>query len=165
MLSKLTILAIALICLAGCARTSRTPGLALGMRAKNTYNHSAAAQLAEAAVSISHSLVELEKIQQAATPPLHIPTPPEPASYGMGDLASVDWSGPVEPVLKNVAKSGGYHVNILGKAPPMPILITLYAHHKPLGEILRNIGFQCGKKADVIVFPDRRLIELRYAKA
>ncbi len=41
----------------------------------------------------------------------------------------------------------------------------LYMHNQPLGDILRNIGFQCGHKADVVVYPQRRVIELRYAKA
>jgi len=163
---RIILFAFVVVWLTGCATGGKgSSGLAVGMNNKARYNLSAAAQLAEAATSISKSLVQLKEIEQAASPPMQHPTPPPPSSYGMGDLASVDWSGPVEPILHQVAESSGYQVKVMGNAPPIPILITLYAHHQPLGDILRNIGLQCGKKAEVVVFPEIHTIELHYAEA
>lgn len=167
-LYKFLTIMTAILCfvsLSGCGHRPHAPVISAGMVSKSVYNRSAQAQLAEAAAVISKSLVQLEKIQQAATPALHPITPPDPASYGMADLASVDWSGPVKPILEKIALSTTYKVKVLGNAPPIPILVTVYMHNQPLGDILRNIGFQCGHKADVVVYPQRRVIELRYAKA
>lgn len=120
--------------------------------------------LVEASYSISHSLVNLAETAQAAHPNPHLAPPPSPASYGMGIPTSIDWSGPVEPLLRQMAKTAGYRVRTLGTAPAIPIIVTVYSKNELLGDALRNLGYQCGRRASVIVFPESRVIELRYAK-
>jgi len=161
---KKTIILIFALLLAGCA--SNTPqkpvdpslGLdpALGQ-------DPAEAQLAEAATSVSKSLNSLDEIQQAVTPPPPHFQPPTPASYGMSNLVSIDWSGPIEPLVNQIAASAGYSVRVMGKEPAIPIMIYLSEKNQPLGEVLRNAGYQCGENADIIVFPKTKTIELRYA--
>lgn len=123
----------------------------------------AEAQLAEAATAVSKSLTSLNEIQQAVTPPPSNFQPPDPASYGMANLVSIDWAGPIEPLLTQIANASGYRVRILGKEPAVAIMIYIDEKNKPLGDILRNAGYQCADKANIVVYPKAKVIELRYA--
>ncbi len=120
--------------------------------------------LAEASYSVSHSIVDLAETAQAAHPLPMIPAPPSPASYGMAGLTTVDWSGPIEPILKQIAYASNYRLRVLGTPPAIPVIVTLYEKNVMLGDVLRNTGYQCGRRASVVVYPDSRTIELRYAK-
>lgn len=122
------------------------------------------ASLAEASYSVSRSIVDLSETAQAAHPLPKLAPPPSPASYGMGMTTSVDWSGPAEPLLRQVAKTADYRVRVLGTPPAIPVIVTVYAKNQMLGDVLRDIGYQCGRRASVVVFPESRVIELRYAK-
>ncbi len=124
----------------------------------------AEAQLAEAATSVSKSLTSLNAIQQAATPPKYNPDPPDPATYGMANLVSLDWSGPIEPLVQQIAKATGYRVNTVGKPPAIPILVSISEKDTPIGIILRNAGYQCRNQADIVVYPKTKTIELRYVE-
>ena len=120
--------------------------------------------LAEASYSVSRSIVSLSETAQAAHPLPELAPPPNPASYGMAGLTSVDWSGPVEPLVRQIANTANYRVNILGVPPAIPVLVTIYDKNRMLADVLRDVGYQCGRRASVVVFPESRVIELRYAK-
>ena len=120
--------------------------------------------LAEASYAVSRATVDLAETAQAAHPLPALAEPPTPASYGMDHVTSVDWSGPVEPLLQQMANATDYRLHVLGTPPAIPILVTVSADRMMLGDILRNTGYQCGKRATVMVFPASRVIELRYAK-
>lgn len=120
--------------------------------------------LAEASYSVSRSLVSLSETAQAAHPVPELGPAPSPASYGMGGLTSIDWSGPVEPLVYQLAKAANYRVRILGVAPAIPVLVSLYDKNRMLADVLRDVGFQCGRRATIIIYPESRVIELRYAK-
>ncbi len=128
------------------------------------YLNKTESSLAEASFSVSRSIVDLAETEQAAHPGLNYEPPPSPASYGMGGLTTIDWSGPVEPLLKQIANASNYRLRTLGTPPAIPVLVTVNAKNVMLGDILRDTGYQCGKRASVLVFPNSRVIELRYAK-
>lgn len=148
-----------LLTLAGCASTHS--GLPVGDPTLGP--DPSEATLAEAATSVSKSLISLDQMQQATTPLPPTYQPPDPASYGMSNLVTIDWNGPIEPLLTQIADATGYTVNILGKEPSTPIIVTVIAKNRPIGEVLRDAGYQCGDKADIVIFPNSRIIELRYA--
>lgn len=149
------ILIIALFSLAGCKT----------INAKPPETDPAAAKLAEAADSISHSLVTLAEIQQAQLPRQKLNRLPNPEKLDMPEVVSVDWSGPVEPFLRKIAEASGYCVRVIGVRPAIPIIVTITARNTPLANVLRDTAFQCMTKADVFVYPCKKVIELRYAKA
>jgi defect in organelle trafficking protein DotD len=120
--------------------------------------------LAEASYSVSRSIVDLAETAQAAHPLPDLAPPPSPATYGMGGLTTVDWSGPVEPLVRQIARAANYRVSILGTPPAIPVIVTIYTKNAMLGDILRDVGYQCGRRASVVVYPGSRVIELRYAK-
>jgi defect-in-organelle-trafficking protein DotD len=120
--------------------------------------------LAEASYSVSRSVVDLAETAQAAHPLPNLAPPPSPASYGMGGLTTLDWSGPVEPLLKQIAVASNYRLRVLGTPPAIPVIVTIYVKNVMLGDVLRDVGYQCGRRATVVIYPDSRVIELRYAK-
>ena len=125
----------------------------------------AAAKLAEAATSISQSLVTLAEVEQAQLPAQKLDKLPNPEKLNMPEMICVDWSGPVEPFLKKIAQASGYRFRVLGVRPAIPIIVTITARNTPLTSVLRDTAFQCMTKADVMVYPCKKLIELAYAKA
>lgn len=124
----------------------------------------AAVQLAEAATSVSHSLYQLAAIEKAASP--HKPeTLPDPSSYGMENLISVDWTGPVAAILQRIANVSHYKLRIIGTEPSIPIVVSVTVENEPIGNVLRNVAYQAHQRAHVILYPKQRVIELRYVKS
>lgn len=155
MLLKLILPTLIVCLLAACAAPKPPPGYDISK---------SQASLAEASYSVSRSVVDLAETAQAAHPLPHLAPPPSPATYGMAGLTTIDWSGPVEPVVRQIARAADYHFRVLGTPPAIPVLITVYRKNVMLGDILRDVGYQTGRRAAVVVYPNSRTIELRYAK-
>lgn len=119
--------------------------------------------LAEAATSVSHSLVNLAATEQAAFHPINTQNIPDPTTYGMGGHVSIDWSGPIEPIVQQITQAASYRLRVVGKEPAVPILVTVNAKNQMLGDILSNVAYQCGKRADIVLYPETQVVELRYA--
>lgn len=151
--THLTMLTLSSLILVGCAQPP-----------PSTPPENTSTSLAEASYSVSRSIVSLSETAQAAHPMPDLEPPPNPASYGMGGLTSVDWSGPVEPLIQQIARSANYRVSVLGVPPAIPVLVTIYDKNRMLADVLRDVGYQCGRRATVVVYPESRTIELRYAK-
>jgi defect in organelle trafficking protein DotD len=126
-------------------------------------SHAGQVKLVEAAGSISHSLVDLARIQETATPPVRSNLP-DPMIRAMPQIATIDWSGPIGPLVTRIAQAAKYQVRVLGTRPAIPVIVTIDTRNTPLGNILRDAAYQAGTRAHVKVFPKRRIIELRYAK-
>jgi defect-in-organelle-trafficking protein DotD len=147
--------------LSGCASqnlpNSITPSIHAG-------SDDASTKLAEAASSVSQSLNELKELEKASSSPISKPLPYPSASGLEKTIVSVDWSGPIEPLLRRVAKLIQFHLEIIGKHPAVPVLVTISSQNTSLSYILRDANLQSGKKANILVYPGIKIIELRYAK-
>jgi defect-in-organelle-trafficking protein DotD len=119
--------------------------------------------LAEAANATSSSTVELAKIQSAATPinkkDLNILDAEE-----LQGTASIDWSGPIEPLVKHIASLCQYKFIRLGNEPAIPIIVTLNMQNASIASILQNVAYLAGKKAYIRVDQHKNIIELRYGR-
>lgn len=120
-------------------------------------------KLSESAASISRSLITLAEIQQATTPVSKKLLGVKPSFPGMSNLVTINWAGPIEPLIEQIAKSSGYTLKVFGKAPAIPVMVSLNEQNQLLSDILTNAGYQAGDRADIIVLPSNRIIELRYA--
>ena len=125
----------------------------------------AGSKLTAAAESVGKSLQELAKIDRAVNPQIKLPSPSDPDRIGMGQIGSIDWNGPVGPIVQKIADATHYKLKVLGSIPAVPILISVTAKDMPLADILRNIEFQCGRRANIAVYASRNIIELRYVKS
>lgn len=150
---KLTLTAILLLALSACTQAPA-----------ECHPDNTGSSLAEASYAVSRSIVSLSETAQAAHPLPKLDPPPNPCSYGMGGLTSIDWSGPIEPLVVQIARVTGYRVRVLGTAPAIPVIVTLYDKNRIVADVLRDVGYQAGRRAAVVIFPDSRVIELRYAK-
>ncbi len=163
----LTILITASVAtLAGCANESaREVNLNLKYITANsapikTNNEHAQAQIAEASTSIGHSLQQLSAIQMAQHPGIKLPKANN--SKGLSHLASLNWNGPIEPVVSHIAAAAGYHFQVLGRKPAIPVIININSDHQTLGSILRNITLQAQPTATIKIYSSQQIIELRY---
>ncbi len=156
---------------AGCASTSsnKAPPVDINSELLHGIEVNTSAQqrnteikLAEAAVSVAHSLQTLASIEKATHPKASLHVDQNPYHIGMGQISSIDWTGPIEPVVKKIAEITHYRMHILGSQPAIPVIVSINDQNVPIGQILRNIGFQVQKQADVVVLPKKHIIEIRY---
>ncbi len=130
----------------------------------NAPSDDASIKIAEAATSISHSMMAMARVEKVILPKETNNIVNIPSSYQLQTRATVDWNGPVEEVLDRIAYASHFRLRTLGTPPSVPILVNLNIKDQSLAEILRNIDYQAGNKAMIHVYPDNQVIELRYAK-
>lgn len=119
------------------------------------------ALLADAADRASSSLeklaaIEAQKRRISATPKI------ENAPKELRRAITVNWIGPVEPILKKLADRSSYDFKVFGLGPGTPLIVSVDAENQPIIEVLRHIGIQLGAEAAVHVDAQNRIVEIRY---
>lgn len=76
---------------------------------------------------------------------------------------SIDWTGPVRPLLAAISAEIGYGFHTTGAATAQPVMIALNRRDEPVWEVLRDVGHFIGSEAVVIVDSTERRIEFRRA--
>ena len=166
--SKYIPIVLSALILSGCASDSKkvvdlnVSYIPNGTVSDNTNNARAQSQLAEAAASVNTSLQELSQIEIATHPDVSINKPMDPNITGMNKITSINWSGPVEGLLKQIANSADYQVRVLGKAPGIPVIVNVNEKNVTLATVLRDTTYQAAKQATISVYSDTKTIELRY---
>jgi defect-in-organelle-trafficking protein DotD len=155
--NKIVIMFIVASLLTSCGATFRKPPV-------NNPSDDATIKLAEAAISVSDSMLEMARIEKEIIPPHRDNTLTIPNAYNLQARASIDWSGPIEELTARIAKAAHFRLRVLGKVPSIPVLISLSFKDRSLAEILRDIDYQAGRKASIHVYPNSQVVELRYAK-
>lgn len=116
----------------------------------------------EAANDISKNLIRLAAIEQSERKPVE-DAPAEVKSVALNRHVSVVWNGGIEPLVHKISEDAGYRFRIIGRKPAIPVMVAVDARNQPMAEILRNIGLQAGSAADVLIFENEKVIEVRYA--
>ena len=119
-------------------------------------------QLASSADRVAASLHKLALVQYAKTPKLAMPPIADANRIGMGKRVSIQWTGPAEPLVRKLADMCHYKVQVLGHRTPSPTLISINVNDTSIAEIIRNVTYQATQSANIAVFPDKRIIEIRY---
>ena len=162
MLTNLIIVACAM--LVGC---SSNPSQAIATQAAQDPAHQSAlvsADLNQAAQQVAGSLTDLAEIEKAnyqGSTGLPFGNITDPT---LNKQISVSWYGPIAPVLQSVAGQIGYQLQVYGKLPQTPVLVNINttASNTSALDVLRNIDLQAGQAADVALYPDIKVISLRY---
>ncbi len=121
-------------------------------------------ELINAAHSVENSLALLARTQEENNVPLLNTVPLVTPEGGMGGTADIDWTGPIEPLIRKIADLTDYKVKVLGTNPSIPIIVSISQNKAVLADVLKNAGMQAGKRANLVVFPANRVIEIRYTK-
>lgn len=119
----------------------------------------------EAASSIDRSLVSLYEVERAKKPidsSIKAEPYPEPVYPSLRRLFNVDWVGPVEPLLRDIAMLTDYRLKVLGDEPAIPIIVSVENDKITAHELLREIRAEVYLRADILIFPDSNVIELHY---
>lgn len=119
-------------------------------------------RLAMAADRASSALQTLASIEQAKNPGTSVQAAPN-APQELRRIITVDYNGPIEPMARTLADRAGYTLEINGDKPPVPLIVSVQSREKSVVEVLRDVGLQAGRRADIAVDPDRRIVELNYA--
>ncbi len=119
-------------------------------------------RLASAADRASAALQTLASVEQSRNPGVSIQAVPA-APQELRRTVSLNWVGPIEPLVRTLADRAGYLTQVNGDVPPAPVVVSIIAKQKSVVEVLRDVGLQAGTRADISVDPDRRIVELNYA--
>lgn len=131
---------------------------------KVPYNSVVEQELVTAAKKIETSLSLLASAQEDNNVPLLNTAPLITPEGGMSGTADIDWTGPIEPLVRKLADMTDYKVKVLGNSPSIPIVVSISQEAAVIADILKNAGMQAGRRANLVVFPANRVIEIRYAK-
>ena len=118
--------------------------------------------LAEAADKASNALESLAAVEQSRAPavavqPIHN-APPE-----LRRAMTINWIGPADALLKQLADRASYSFVSVGAKSPVPLVVNIDAENKPVIDLLRSVGLQLGMRADVKVDSVKKMVELHYA--
>lgn len=119
------------------------------------------ALLADAATRASSALETLAAVEQARTPRVSV-APVGNAPSELRRAMTVNWVGPVEPIVATLSGRAGYNFQTAGDKPGTPIIVSLDAVNQPVIDILRDIGLQLGRRGDVKVDSQSKMIEIHY---
>ena len=119
-------------------------------------------ELLATAESIEHSLRLLAAAEARTPQPLMDISDLVTDDAGLGIRASLDWAGPIEPLLEKIARVTDYRLRVIGNAPAIPVMISITREEQAVAETLKDVGLQAGNKAALVVYPSTRVIELRY---
>ncbi len=120
--------------------------------------------LAEAADRASVALETLAAIEQSKSSDISaVPPPVENVPPELKRAVTVNWVGPVEQITKKMAERAGYQFMILGDQPPIPVVVSLDVENRPVLDVLRDLGLQMGRRANIRVDGSRRIVEIHYA--
>ena len=167
--SKLLSLSLVLL-IAGCANTysSRTPTqeeVKVRPIVTETAPLTSQQDIEIHAEQVNQSLEELYAVERAkkaenlvikATPMLG------PAHPSLRQPLSIDWSGPAEPLLAEIALRTHYRLKIMGNPPAIPMLVSINVRQVPAQDVLQNIRSQIYERGDLLLFPEQRVMELHY---
>lgn len=152
--------------LIGCGNTTQAPPVTYSYVTSkqapvNAIDKNAQAQLAEAAVAVGRSLNQLSALKMAIHPHAKMPAPLNAQAIGMTQISSVNWTGPLLPLLKKIASASGYTLNVIGH-PATPVIVTLSESNVPLASILHDAVLQASTRTTITVYPNKKTIQLLY---
>ncbi len=146
---------LAALFLSGCAVSAPGPALT-----ESPADPALSQALAHAAARISDELAVVANVQ-AARHPVHV-NPPAPTTGPLAIRASLNWNGPVGPVLKALATFMDWQFVERGSAPISPPLVSVHDSDRKIFHILNDIGAQTGPGVTVMVNVSKQRITLDY---
>lgn len=118
-----------------------------------------AQQLAAAAGRAEAALGRLSRIE-ATRDPIAWREEPEVVPDELLHQVSLDWTGPLSEVTRRLAGLSGFTFQEVGARPVQPVIVDVHAVERPVISVLREVGYQAGTRAKVVVDARRSVVEL-----
>jgi defect in organelle trafficking protein DotD len=157
-LASFVAISCAAVMLSGCSHKKQN------LKEPNVMLHTIDLQIDAAAQSAATSLDQLASISKTQHPaavkmPFKNISSPELSEY-----LSIKWYGPIKPILRNISDTIGYKLQVYGKEPSVPVLVNINTtgNVETAKQILTNIDLQANTSARVSIYPQQRLITMRY---
>lgn len=171
MLLRYTPVVLALVLMTGCAATQNsatssplktdTSVRSVAYTDKQVYQDLLAATKAS-----GENLEMLRKIKQGNTKwPARLITAEPPPNSPLSKKITLTWHGPIESVVHVLASAAQYKVNIVGKAPVQPIMVSMNAIDEDVYRVIENIGWQTGDDVGLVRDDRRREIKIIYKES
>lgn len=78
----------------------------------------------------------------------------------LGALVTASFQGDAAQLLRRVADARGMELKIRGPKPYLPLVVHVDAVNQPIDDFLKDVGYQFGQRADLVVADGA--IEIRY---
>ncbi len=118
-------------------------------------------RLTAAANTVADSVAKLAIVEQSARGVHAQAITPEQLPADLQLKVSLDYQGDIEPLMKQLARTVGYRMEIYGRRQAITP-VHIHADIRAVGLILADADYQSSGRCDVFVIPHKRLIELRY---
>lgn len=109
------------------------------------------AQLTQAAVLASNALSDLAEVKRARSEVFNPVFPEELLQSDFAQMVSIDWSGPIEPVMKMLVQVSGYELKVFGSSPTIVPIVTVNAQNVPVGDVIKDVVYQAQDQVEVKV--------------
>ncbi len=124
----------------------------------------AEARLAEAALRAERALSLLAE-SRSAEAELRAPDVPRNVPPELLLRVSMEYIGPLEELVRQLAAGAGYALVTAGRPPPAPVLVEIEAKDTPLIHIFRDVGMQAADRALLTVDAGRMTVRLDWFEA
>lgn len=138
--------------LAGCATQPATP--------ESTGPDPIDVKVSDAVASIAKSMHLLAQVEQSSRESYVVLDANQKVPAGMDQKVDVDWVGPVEGLIAQMARRAGYEFKTIGHLVTAPIMVTVRGKGVSIYEVLIDAGHQAGSAADVNVRTASKTVEL-----
>ncbi len=122
--------------------------------------------LADSAKTVSDAVQKMARAADMQARKDRLPLAKRRELSAFSRYVTIDWTGPLEPLLKRIARTNHYKLRVIGSHPVIPILVSLNVHDTPISTVLRDLRFQTRKQqVHIATYPTKKIIELRYKKS
>jgi defect-in-organelle-trafficking protein DotD len=122
-------------------------------------------QLADAANRAAQAQEKLARVEIARTTPTPSPLDDTSLPEELKRPATIDWSGPAQEAARKIAALIGYHFQVTGNPPSIPVMVQMSVQDATAAKALEQIGLQSHPFGEVAVDPNTKSIEFRYLQA
>lgn len=150
----LTILTISALCtLMGCKSNTVKPSNELSLQEQLMLT---ASSVDDSYTTLARSRILPLKKQIVNTEPLITP------AAKLGQKIALDYSGPIYSLMQKIASMTDYRVKVIGKEPAIPVIVTIVNDETTMADTIKNAALQAGNKANIVVYPENKVLEIRY---
>lgn len=117
--------------------------------------------LENAAQQVASAWKSWGAVYSAAHPSAVVAEDQGPPPRELDQRVQVNWSGPLEPLIRGLLARTGYRLVVRGLAPPMPVLVSLAGSYQ-LFDAIKEAGYQAGPRVQVVINERERVVVVAY---